>query len=283
MYIKNISKNEKSGITLIALVITIIVLLILAGISISMLSGDNTILGRATTAKVNTERQQVIETARVDILGKMSENKGSLSENELIDILTSANYNTQGTLSDEESILDRSLTSKDGKYIILVSEIYNGNLNSSSPMSTINYGEKTAETVEIGDDITIGETEKFKIIKKSSDGKILTAIPYFNIELSTNNPKQTTSSNDNVTSFTNNPYWLDTESYSSGANIEINESCDILPYIEAYETTLKGLGANNILARLGLYSEMNESYMTNELRNPRSEWKIFSRFYGNRF
>ena len=35
------------GITLIALVITIIVLLILAGVSIAMLSGENSILRRA--------------------------------------------------------------------------------------------------------------------------------------------------------------------------------------------------------------------------------------------
>ena len=34
-------KNSEKAITLIALVITIIVLLILAGISISMLAGDN--------------------------------------------------------------------------------------------------------------------------------------------------------------------------------------------------------------------------------------------------
>lgn len=40
---KKIKENQIKGITLIALVITIIVLLILAGISISMLSGDNRI------------------------------------------------------------------------------------------------------------------------------------------------------------------------------------------------------------------------------------------------
>ena len=43
-------RNQK-GITLIALVITIIVLLILAGVTIAMLSGDNGILTRATTTK----------------------------------------------------------------------------------------------------------------------------------------------------------------------------------------------------------------------------------------
>ena len=45
-----IHKKEK-GITLIALVITIIVLLILAGVSIAMLTGDNGILTQATAAK----------------------------------------------------------------------------------------------------------------------------------------------------------------------------------------------------------------------------------------
>ena len=48
----------KKGITLIALVITIIVLLILAGVSIAMLTGDNGILNRATEAKNKTEQAQ---------------------------------------------------------------------------------------------------------------------------------------------------------------------------------------------------------------------------------
>ena len=47
---------NKKGITLIALVITIIVLLILAGISISMLAGNNGILTKATDAKRRTEQ-----------------------------------------------------------------------------------------------------------------------------------------------------------------------------------------------------------------------------------
>ena len=44
-------KNNK-GITLIALVVTIIVLLILAGVSIAMLTGDNGILNRASESSV---------------------------------------------------------------------------------------------------------------------------------------------------------------------------------------------------------------------------------------
>ena len=44
-------KTQKKGITLIALVVTIVVLLILAGVSISMLTGDNGIISKAKEAK----------------------------------------------------------------------------------------------------------------------------------------------------------------------------------------------------------------------------------------
>jgi len=61
---------KNKGITLIALVITVIVLLILAGISISMLSGNNSILSRAGQAKdesvVGQEKEQV-ELAYVSV------------------------------------------------------------------------------------------------------------------------------------------------------------------------------------------------------------------------
>ena len=55
--------KEKSGITLIVLVITIIVLLILAGVSIAMLTGENGILTQATESKkantAGTEKEQI--------------------------------------------------------------------------------------------------------------------------------------------------------------------------------------------------------------------------------
>ena len=54
--IENKLKTNK-GITLIALVISIIVLLILAGVTISALSGENGILQRSTDAKRETEKE----------------------------------------------------------------------------------------------------------------------------------------------------------------------------------------------------------------------------------
>ena len=51
---KTKAKEKQKGITLIALVITIIVLLILAGVSIAMLTGDNGILMQASDSKIET-------------------------------------------------------------------------------------------------------------------------------------------------------------------------------------------------------------------------------------
>ena len=62
--LKNTFKRNK-GITLIALVVTIIVLLILAGISIAMLTGQNGILNRASEAKEKTQIAQEDENEKL--------------------------------------------------------------------------------------------------------------------------------------------------------------------------------------------------------------------------
>ncbi len=58
-------KNGK-GITLIALVITIIVLLILVGVSIAMLTGEGGILGKANSAKTEYEKAEKEEKEKLD-------------------------------------------------------------------------------------------------------------------------------------------------------------------------------------------------------------------------
>ena len=60
---------KEKGITLIALVITIIVLLILAGVSISMLTGDNGILTQAQRAKEMTEAASEEEYIQLLVIG----------------------------------------------------------------------------------------------------------------------------------------------------------------------------------------------------------------------
>ena len=61
-----INLKQRRGITLIALVITIVVLLILAGVTIAMLTGENGILGKATTAKAKSAEEEARE--RVNLM-----------------------------------------------------------------------------------------------------------------------------------------------------------------------------------------------------------------------
>ena len=74
-------RNQK-GITLIALVITIIVLLILAGVSIAMLTGQNGILTQANNAQTSTIEAEIkeeinlaVSTINADLYDDISENK----------------------------------------------------------------------------------------------------------------------------------------------------------------------------------------------------------------
>ena len=78
-------KQKNNGITLIALVITIIVLLILAGVTIATLTGENGILTKATEASKKTgqasaeEQVQLEVTASIGTDGKI--NTGDLNDN----------------------------------------------------------------------------------------------------------------------------------------------------------------------------------------------------------
>ena len=77
---KNNQLRESKGITLIALVITIIVLLILAGVTIVALSGDNGILQNAIRAKELTEVKSEEEAIKLIVTAVNSETKKENSE-----------------------------------------------------------------------------------------------------------------------------------------------------------------------------------------------------------
>ena len=72
--------KKNSGITLIALVVTIIVLLILAGISISMLTGQNGILNRAAEAKEKTQVANEKEAVNMAAMEALTEGKGTITK-----------------------------------------------------------------------------------------------------------------------------------------------------------------------------------------------------------
>ena len=89
---QNLMKNKtskNSGITLMALVITIIILLILAGISLNMLAGNNGVINHAGKAKnqtENAEEKEILEIATLNVIGK---NKyGNIEEEKLKEALS---------------------------------------------------------------------------------------------------------------------------------------------------------------------------------------------------
>ena len=71
-------KNKQKGITLIALVVTIVVLIILASVSINMLVGENGIISMAQKARENTELAQIEEEKSLNTLHDILQTGGEI-------------------------------------------------------------------------------------------------------------------------------------------------------------------------------------------------------------
>ena len=61
-------RQNKRGVTLVALAITIIIMLLLAGIVIQMTLGDNGLIAKSTQAKIDQAKEELYETARLEYL-----------------------------------------------------------------------------------------------------------------------------------------------------------------------------------------------------------------------
>lgn len=146
-------KNKRNnGITLIALVVTIIVLLILAGISIAMLSGNNGILQRTTEAKEQTiigQEKEIIALAYNSALAKKVSNGDSTA-------VTSEDLNA-------ELINQRTTVSGSNPITIIFDKTGNiyevdsyGKINEFNqiPITKITIG-SNSENVPIGEGITL--------------------------------------------------------------------------------------------------------------------------------
>ena len=89
------NEKKQKGITLVALVITIIVLLILAGVTIATLTGDNGILTNATQAKFKNQMAELNEELQLFIAEKTTENPNEFLPETLNAGLTVLEYNTK--------------------------------------------------------------------------------------------------------------------------------------------------------------------------------------------
>ena len=138
-------------------ILNIIVLLILAGISISMLAGDNSILQKSTDAKIASEKAEAKEQAQMDIMAYIADKTAnhedtSLDDEKVKGILTGKSY--------VKTANDTSFITAKGEYVRPYSELYQAsNVTPSDPVTT-NY--------EVGNTIKIGN-EEFYIIENNEN------------------------------------------------------------------------------------------------------------------
>ena len=144
--------NNKKGITLIALVVTVVVLIILAGVSINAVLGNNGIIKKANQAASVTKEAEVKEAINRTILEFYLTNDYETLE----DFLKAKAED--GSIDSVTKNADGTLTVKKGEYSVTVENKTNSSGGSSSGGST---GGET-QTPEI----TIGEAK----VVANSDG-----------------------------------------------------------------------------------------------------------------
>ena len=117
-------RNQR-GITLIALVVTIIVLIVLAGIAISMTVGDSGIFTKAKEAKrlqITAEAKEKIGTEILAAQVEAIERNEELEQAQVEDIVSK-----YGTLQDDKD----TIVLKDSEYTVSLLEIYQGTTTST--------------------------------------------------------------------------------------------------------------------------------------------------------
>lgn len=113
--------KKENGITLIALIVSIIVMLIISGISINFVLGDNGIISQAQDAKIMTDLSNYLFKLDTDIVSiKFDINKQKYTTYQLLKELENFNSN-YGFLHEGGSsgLYRTSLTLKNATYIML--------------------------------------------------------------------------------------------------------------------------------------------------------------------
>ena len=211
-------KNEK-GITLVALVITIIVLLILAGVTLSMVMGESGIFGKANSAKEKNQLSNAEETIRLAVL----ENKVK---------------NVSGEVALTNDQLKEEIAKKLTEQGYTVSEstvTYYGD----KTIDIENYLEKESKTYtayNVGDQVTVGG-ENFYVIKASSASEEkVTLLAEKNIDTTT----MAQSDSANTIAFSSTIYWSGIEGITYPYNLNntaTSANTDAIAIAKAYGTT----------------------------------------------
>ncbi len=162
-------KRDEKGITLVALVVTIIVLIILAGIAISMTLGENGIFAKAKEAKrlqITAEVKEKIGTDILDVQIEATQKNETLQQSKIEEII--AKY---GELQSDGD----TIKLKDNGYEISLKEIYNGTTSSSGGSTGGSTGNAELDSLKAElAQTTATEDKILKDYKAYSNGKLMT-------------------------------------------------------------------------------------------------------------
>lgn len=154
-------KNKTRGITLIALVVTIVVLLILAAVSISMLTGENGIIIRANQASKENTHATVYESLLLEVTNYYTEKNLENTTDNLIDYLKNKNIIDDNMVINVNNLVKQTLSLgkgnlTDGDYYKLEEIIETGNQS--------NQLKKIASIKDIIVAATSDNTKQYKIV-----------------------------------------------------------------------------------------------------------------------
>ena len=156
--------QKKKGVTLLALAITIIIMLLLAGVVMQMALGDNGLFVRATKSKSEQEKAELYENAKLEYLGlKTKAIEQGQPDPQISEVLSAANFLVKYTV-DGSNIKDKKGEVIDTRDNLL--EKLDGMSSSDVPItpSAQTYPEQSyPKTIE---GVTIQETDKDKLILK---------------------------------------------------------------------------------------------------------------------
>ena len=167
--------NKNNGITLIALVVTIIALLILAGVSVSMLTGQNGILTNAAKAKESTDSASDLEYLQLkatESLMDYYQGNDTVGEDEYVLKKLAEDKGSKITVHQAERTLEYN-----GKKYNIVDII--GNESEKTKIENDNMKQITVSTVK--DDDTESKkllsTGKVRLVIEENDTSMKAAIP----------------------------------------------------------------------------------------------------------
>ena len=167
-------KNQKKeyGITLVALVITIIVLIILAGISIGMIVKNGGLLLKTETAKNETMKSQALEELRLLVTNVEIEKQGNATLTDIVDALDNDSENEYIVSLEQTSSINGKIPDlSNAEKIYVTYKKFEFEIDKNLNVYFVSNVDRTDESVqEIGEKTEFGYTGDYQVYEVKDNG-----------------------------------------------------------------------------------------------------------------